>query len=111
MDQRLLNLSVSYRFEDRERTEAFLRDHPDLLPFVEQSAAHVRAVFPDANLWLTVDLDEGEDDSPEEERLFILIETADETDEVLNRLDKLDEAWAASLWDATDGRVVIDLKA
>lgn len=111
ISQRLLDLSAAYRFEDRDRVEAFLRVHHDLLPSVERSEARVLELFPEAELWLAVDLDEGDEDAAEEERLFILIETTLDPGDALNRLEKLDEAWAASLWEEAGGRVVIDLKA
>ena len=108
--ERMTNLRWVYLCEDPSAVEAFLRGNPELLPYVEQSEAQILKHFPNENLRLAVDHDEGDDGSSAEAKLFILIEASGETADALDRLEKLDEAWSVHLSDATDNRVVIDLK-
>lgn len=108
--QRILNLSAVYQCEDAAAVEAFLRANPDLLPFVEQSEVQIAKFFPDADLRLAVELDEGEDGGRAQEKLFLLIEVPDAIDDTLNRLEQLDEAWSVDVCEATNDRLVIDLK-
>lgn len=108
--QRILNLRAVYQCEDPASVEAFLRANPDLLPYVERSEARILEHFPHADLRLAVELDEGEDGVPAEEKLFILIEVSGDMSDALGRLERLDEAWSVDVCEATDDRLVIDLK-
>ena len=108
--ERLANLRWVYRFEDPQAVETFLRKHPDLLPYVEQSEERIAEYFPDENLRLAVELDEGEEGAEAGEKLFILIEASGETVDTLDRLEKLDETWSVDVCEATDNLLVIDLQ-
>ena len=108
--ERLASLRWVYLCEDPPAVEAFLRGNPELLPYVEQSEGQILKHFPNENLRLVVDHDAGDDGTSAEAKLFILIEASGETADALDRLEKLDEDWAVYLSDATDNRVVIDLK-
>ncbi len=108
--ERFLNLRVVYQCEDPQAVELFLRANPDLLPYVEQSEAQIAEHFPDVDLRLAVELDEGDEGAKPEEKLFILIEVTDATNDALGRLERLDEAWSVDVCEATNDRLVIDLK-
>ncbi|MCC7341953.1 MAG: hypothetical protein IT170_12800 [Bryobacterales bacterium] len=107
--ERIRDLHWVYRCEDPPAVEAFLRANPDLLPYLGQSESRIAEHFPNANLRLVVEHDEGEAGSPAAEKLFILIETAGDTGDALDRLEKLDEAWSVDVCEATGDRLVIDL--
>ncbi|MCC6264810.1 MAG: hypothetical protein IT169_14620 [Bryobacterales bacterium] len=109
LGERIRELHWVYRCEDPPAVEIYLRANPDLLPYVEQSEARIAEHFPDANLRLAVEHDEGEEGAPAAEKLFILIEAGGGTGDALDRLEKLDEAWSVDVCDATDDRLVIDL--
>lgn len=108
---RIVDLSVHYHYEDRATVEVYLRNHPELLPYLEQSPAEIEKYFPNSDLTLTVELDEDED-HPEAsmEKLFLLISVPDDLTDGLARLDQLDEKWSVHVCESTNELLVIDIQ-
>jgi hypothetical protein len=110
-DQRIGDLWAAYQCEDAPRVEAYLRANPDLLAYVEESAAKIATFFPESDLHLSVELDEDEDGGEAtQEKLFLLIEAPAELGDALGLLERLDEEWSVDVCEATGDRLVIDLK-
>lgn len=109
---RLANLGLHFQVDDRPGVEAFLHAYPAVLAYVEQSVPQITKHFPDCDLRLVVEADEDEDGGAEDaaQKLFILIEVPEGTNDALGSLDRLDQDWSIDVCEATDDRLVIDLK-
>ena len=110
VQQRVRDLCVHFDCEDQEAVEAFVSQHPEVLPYLEQGPQEIEKFFPDSDLSLIVELDEDEENGvPPTEKLFLLIAVPGDLSDGLARLDKLDESWSINVCEETNELLVIDL--
>jgi hypothetical protein len=80
-----------YGCRDERAVEAYLREHPDVIPTLEEASRWISHYF---GMKSTLILDVLTDpEEPASKSLFALIRTSLDPDEALSRLDKFNNRW------------------
>lgn len=97
------------RCEVREGVEEFLRDHPELGPFLHETAAKVRESFGRETALALATFQERESSSAPVE-FFLLVKTPLDVPEARARMDRFDDAWWLDNMNRFDGLLHVALE-
>lgn len=104
----LSSLRELYSLPDPQDVQLFLGQHPLLLNLLQEAPSKISEYFPGASLSLQVVSDY---EIPDWRKLVIYISTDLDVDEVIDRLNSLDEEWWLDAWTSNPAgdEIFIDL--
>jgi hypothetical protein len=101
-------IELPYKFRDRLEVEQFLQEHGFLLPLLVDAYPVIEKHFgphPDVVLEVVTD-----PEGPDESDLVAFIRTSLSPDQVLDKLNRLDEEWFLDVMDMTQGKLCIHVE-
>jgi hypothetical protein len=102
-------VAVLERCEMREGAQAFLRDHPELGPFLRETAANVRDSFGQQTALALETFQEPEAARAPVE-LFLLVKTSLDVPEARERMDRFGDEWWLDNMNRCDGLLHVALE-